>query len=61
MLAASTQVSAQHLSITVTNLTHGMAFTSVLVAAHNATGNLYDVGATASTNLQAMAEGGHDR
>lgn len=58
IIAASTQVNAQDLSITVTNLTHGMAFTPVLVAAHDATGNLFDVGASASANLQAMAEGG---
>lgn len=52
------QVTAQDLSITITNLTHGMAFTPVLVAAHDAGGNLFDVGAAASANLQAMAEGG---
>lgn len=58
IIAASTQVNAQDMSITVTNLTHGMAFTPVLVAAHDASGNLFDVGAAASANLQAMAEGG---
>jgi len=58
IIAASTHVNAQDLSITVTNLTHGMAFTPVLVAAHDAGGNLFDVGAAASVNLQAMAEGG---
>ncbi len=51
-------VSAQDLSITVTNLTHGLAFTPILVAAHDANGNLFDVGTTASASLQAMAEGG---
>ena len=56
--SGSMQVSAQDLSITVTNLTHGIAFTPVLVAAHDSTGNLFDTGATASANLQAMAEGG---
>lgn len=54
----SAHVGAQDLSITITNLTHGMAFTPVLVAAHNPSGNLFDVGAAASANLQAMAEGG---
>jgi len=54
----SAQVSAQDLSVTITNLTHGMAFTPVLVAAHTSSGNLYDVGAAASSSLQAMAEGG---
>ncbi len=54
----SAPVFAQDLSITVTNLTHGMAFTPILVAAHDATGNLFDIGQPASANLQAMAEGG---
>jgi len=54
----STQVSAQDLSITITNLTHGLAFTPILVAAHDASGNLFDAGVAASASLQAMAEGG---
>ena len=54
----SAHVAAQDLSITITNLTHGMAFTPVLVAAHDSSGNLFDVGVAASANLQAMAEGG---
>lgn len=56
--AISANVNAQDLSITITNLTHGLAFTPVLVAAHDASGNLFDVGSAASSNLQAMAEGG---
>jgi len=55
---ASTQVVAQDLSITVTNLTHGMDFTPILVAAHDDRGNLFDIGSPASASLQAMAEGG---
>ena len=55
---ASTHVVAQDLSITVTNLTHGLVFTDPLVAAHDVTGNLFDVGVMASAELQAMAEGG---
>ncbi len=55
---SSAHLNAQDLSITITNLTHGMAFTPVLVAAHDATGNLFDTGTAASANLQAMAEGG---
>lgn len=54
----SMQVAAQNLDITITNLTHGMAFTPVLVAAHDTSGNLFDVGMAASAGLQAMAEGG---
>jgi hypothetical protein len=55
---SSMQAGAQDLSVTITNLTHGMAFTPVLAAAHDASGNLFDVGTAASANLQAMAEGG---
>ncbi len=55
---AATHVSAQDLSITITNITHGMDFTPVLVAAHDANGNLFDVGQPAGASLQAMAEGG---
>lgn len=54
----SAHVSAQDLSVTITNLTHGLAFTPVLVAAHDTNGNLFDVGSAATANLQAMAEGG---
>lgn len=52
------QVSAQDLTVTITNLTNGMTFTPALVAAHSASGNLFDIGSPASANLQAMAEGG---
>ena len=48
---------AQH-SVTVTNLTAGMYFTPVLVAAHGSSATLFDVGSEASAALQAMAEGG---
>lgn len=54
----SVQVAAQDLDITITNLTHGMAFTPILAAAHDSNGNLFDVGVAASNSLQAMAEGG---
>lgn len=55
----STQTFAQDLSITITNLTHGMAFTPALVAMHDTNGNLFDEGVAASSALQAMAEGGN--
>jgi len=55
---ASTQVMAQDLTVTVTNLTHGMDFTPVLFAAHDTNGNLYDVGKVANDSLREMAEGG---
>lgn len=55
---ASIQTQAQQLDIKITNLTQGIYFTPFLVAAHNADGKLFTVGAQASTNLQMMAEGG---
>jgi len=57
--AASISVaSAQDLTISITNLTHGSHFTPLLVSAHPATSHLFEVGTAASANLQAMAEGG---
>ena len=50
--------SAQDLSVTVTNLTHGIYFTPVLVAAHEDGTHLFQQGQAASASLQAMAEGG---
>lgn len=52
-------VSAAQLSVTVTNLTNGSYFTPLLVAAHDANADVFEVGSAASTNLRAMAEGGN--
>jgi len=49
---------AQDLSVKITNLTNAIYFTPVLVAAHDDSAHLFMEGATASSNLQAMAEGG---
>ncbi len=49
---------AAELEITVTNLTGGIYFTPLLVAAHPAATHLFETGAAASAALQAMAEGG---
>lgn len=46
------------LSIELTNLTQGIAFTPLLVSAHGAGTDLFEVGEPASSSLQAMAEGG---
>jgi len=46
------------ISVKVTNLTHGIHFTPLLVAAHESTTDLFEVGETSSANLQQMAEGG---
>ena len=60
VLAASISSSAfaTDFSVDVTNLTQGIYFTPLLVAAHDADSRLFASGAAASTNLQAMAEGG---
>jgi hypothetical protein len=57
--ASITAVSAQDLTISITNLTHGSHFTPLLVSAHPASSHLFEVGTAASANLQAMAEGGN--
>ncbi len=49
---------AADIEVTVTNLTGGIHFTPLLVAAHPAGTHLFQAGAAASTALQAMAEGG---
>ncbi|WP_442855122.1 spondin domain-containing protein [Colwellia sp. TT2012] len=55
---ASTTTMAQELSITVTNLTQGLHFTPVVTAAHSNESRLFMLSDMASTELQAMAEGG---
>ena len=57
-VASISAASAQDLTISITNLTHGSHFTPLLVSAHPATSHLFEVGTAASANLQAMAEGG---
>lgn len=57
-LAASSLSHAEEYEITITNLTQGIHFTPLLVAAHSDSASLFAAGETASTNLQAMAEGG---
>jgi hypothetical protein len=59
MLAvASHQAIGADLTIEVQNLTQGMYFTPVAVVAHIPTASLFEVGETASTEIQTMAEGG---
>lgn len=45
-------------SVKIENLTHGTYFTPLLVSAHPGGTTLFTSGMPASTNLQAMAEGG---
>ncbi len=50
---------AQTIDVKITNLTHGMHFTPLLVSAHTDSSHLFMAGATATEALQAMAEGGN--
>lgn len=54
----SVSASAQELTITVTNLTQGMHFTPLIVAAHDENASMFTVATEASTELIAIAEGG---
>lgn len=49
---------AADFDITVTNLTQGIHFTPLIVAAHNSDSAMFKVATQASGELQAMAEGG---
>ncbi len=49
---------AADISIELTNTSHGSYFTPLLITAHGGSTHLFEVGQAASTNLQAMAEGG---
>lgn len=49
---------AQELTVTITNLTHGTYFTPLLISAHDNQTHLFQPGMAASLHLQAMAEGG---
>jgi len=54
----SSSAYAAQFSVTIQNLTHGTHFTPLLVAAHDANTSVFKAGTTASSSLQAMAEGG---
>lgn len=58
-MLSSTPALAQDVDIAITNLTNGTYFTPLLIAAHVPTTHLFELGTAASTNLQAMAEGGN--
>ena len=57
-LLAATPALAAQVTVEVTNATHGIYFTPLLVSAHDASTHLFEPGVAASTHLQAMAEGG---
>lgn len=52
-------VNAQNLDIVVTNLTQGIYYTPILIAAHSADNYVFKSGMEASPQLQMMAEGGN--
>ncbi|MEH6348160.1 MAG: spondin domain-containing protein [Bermanella sp.] len=55
---ASAMAFSQSIEVEVTNLTHGIHFTPILVSAHDDATHLFSAGMTASDELKAMAEGG---
>lgn len=57
-LLFSNQAVAANFTVKIDNLTHGIYFTPMLVAAHDVNTHLFTAGAIASANLQALAEGG---
>lgn len=58
LAALSAPAYAVDFSVSVTNLTNGVYFTPLLVAAHTSDASLFTTGEAASTSLQEMAEGG---
>jgi len=55
----STSALARGVEVEITNLTNGLYFTPLLVAAHDRDTHLFQAGTMASDNLQLMAEGGN--
>lgn len=58
-LLVATQVQAADIDIKLVNLTHAIAFTPILIAAHDDQTALFHLGEEASLALQKMAEGGN--
>lgn len=54
----SQSVFAAEIDVKITNLTQGIYFTPVIVAAHTSDASVYTIGTAASDELQMMAEGG---
>ena len=57
-LALPLIVQAKDITVKITNVTNGIYFTPLLVAAHSRKVDFYELGEPASAHLQAMAEGG---
>ena len=58
LFVASTSAYAVDFTVRVVNLTNGLYFTPLLVAAHTEDSRLFTSGEAASPEIQAMAEGG---
>jgi hypothetical protein len=58
LAVSSSALNAAELSLEIQNLTHGLYFTPILAVAHTPETSIFEVGETASTELQMMAEGG---
>ena len=58
LTTVSAFTSAQQLEISITNLTQGLIYTPIIIGAHTSDVSLFKAGEAASTELQAMAEGG---
>lgn len=58
LLSLCTSGFAAQLSVQVSNTTHNIAFTPLLITAHDGQTHLFELGQPASSELQAMAEGG---
>lgn len=54
----SANLFAADISVKITNLTKGISFTPILVAAHPSTSGTFTSGEAASAEIEAMAEGG---
>ena len=56
--AISANVQAEQFTVQIENLTNGIYFTPLLVAAHDSSTKLFQTGTSANASLEAMAEGG---
>jgi hypothetical protein len=59
LISANSLADNRKIGVEITNLTNAIYFTPLLVAAHNHNTHLFELSAPASSNLQAMAEGGN--
>lgn len=58
LLGSGVSAQAAELDITITNLTQGMYYTPIIVAAHTSEAAMFRSGEMANEQLQALAEGG---